>query len=129
MKYIVIDLLKSKIHSYTLSFLLTVLNLKQTIIQDQNQKIKYTEKYKRGNSITTKQQDILWNLSHHKTKNHPGILKICHRMPIMIKYNEATECRVTNGAEGIAVGWKQKQILSDKQTLLIIFIKKDILFS
>ena len=41
----------------------------------------------------------------------------------MIKKNKATECGVTNGAEGIVVGWKARSIDSTHETLDVLFVK------
>jgi hypothetical protein len=35
----------------------------------------------------------------------PGCLKLCVGMPVMIKYNDATEICVTKGQEAVVVGW------------------------
>ena len=44
-------------------------------------------------------------------------------MPVMIKNNEATECGVTNGAEAIVVGWKSRNIDTERQFLEVLFVK------
>jgi len=41
----------------------------------------------------------------------------------MIKYNEATECCVTNGAEAVVVGWKSHLIAEGRETLDTLFVK------
>lgn len=41
----------------------------------------------------------------------------------MIKKNKATELGVTNGAEGIVVGWKSRPIDTDHNALDVLFIK------
>ena len=43
-------------------------------------------------------------------------------MPVMIKHNEATECCVTNGAEGEVVSWISKPIADGKNALETLFI-------
>ena len=44
-------------------------------------------------------------------------------MPVMIKYNEATECGVTNGAEATVVDWISSAIEgTDKEALDILFV-------
>ena len=44
-------------------------------------------------------------------------------MPVMIKVNEATECGVTNGAEGEIVGWTSRPISEDQFALDTLFVK------
>ncbi|PCH41961.1 hypothetical protein WOLCODRAFT_89558 [Wolfiporia cocos MD-104 SS10] len=51
--------------------------------------------------ISSDLQWVLWDLPHKCTDNHPGKLTLCLGLPVMIKTNEATECCVTNGAEGV----------------------------
>lgn len=58
-----------------------------------------------------------------ETKHHPGKLSICIKMSVMIKKNKATECNVTNGAEGIVVGQKSKPIDNEHQTLEVLFVQ------
>ncbi|KAA1478943.1 hypothetical protein DENSPDRAFT_752413, partial [Dentipellis sp. KUC8613] len=52
-----------------------------------------------------------------------GRLSLCRGMPVMIKFNEATECCVTNGAEAIVVGWTAKSLRDNKQTLDTVFVR------
>ena len=52
------------------------------------------------------------------TDNRPGKLSICIGMPVMIKYNEATECCVTNGTEAEVVGWTSRPIDESKNVWL-----------
>lgn len=75
------------------------------------------------NILSAELQDCLWNLSHTLTDHLPGKLTLCVGMPVMIKINEATECCVTNGAEGVVVGWKSRPISEDKEALETLFVK------
>ena len=59
------------------------------------------------NSIPYGLQTELWNLPHSAADKHiPGKLSLCIGMPIMIKYNEATELGITNGQDATVVGWQ-----------------------
>ncbi|KAF7976392.1 hypothetical protein HWV62_6777 [Athelia sp. TMB] len=49
--------------------------------------------------IPLEQQEELWNLNPSHTKHIPGKLSLCVGMPVMVRYNEATECCITKGAE------------------------------
>ncbi|KAI0348766.1 hypothetical protein OH77DRAFT_1379468, partial [Trametes cingulata] len=75
------------------------------------------------NILSEELQNCLWDLSPTLTNHLPGKLPLCIGMPVMIKVNEATECCVTNGAEGVVVGWKAKPIDEDKETLETLFVK------
>ncbi len=50
-------------------------------------------------------QRVLWDLQPDASDHRSGILKLCKGLPMLIKYNEATECCVTNGAETRVVDW------------------------
>ncbi|RPD64013.1 hypothetical protein L227DRAFT_584447 [Lentinus tigrinus ALCF2SS1-6] len=75
------------------------------------------------NIVNSELQDMLWDLSHHQSEHHPGKLSLCIGLPVMIKVNEATECCVTNGAEGVVVGWTSRPISEDKVALDTLFVK------
>ncbi len=75
------------------------------------------------NSIPSVIQNLIWNLSDTRCCNIPGKLRLCLGLPIMIKKNIATECGVTNGAEGIVVGWKSRPIDKDHMGLETVFVK------
>ena len=76
-----------------------------------------------GNRIPDAIQKELWALPPLSTDNHVGTLEICLGLPVMIKKNIATECGVTNGAEGIVVGWKTRKIDSTHEGLDTVFVK------
>lgn len=66
------------------------------------------------NMIDSETQRVLWNLPHDCTDNHLRKLTLCLGLPVMIKTNEATECCVTNGAEGVVAGWKARPLENNK---------------
>jgi hypothetical protein len=69
-------------------------------------------------------KEILWNLPHIASDNHAGKLQLCIGMPVMIRRNLATECGVTNGAEGRVVGWKAKPLDdTGRQMLDVVFVE------
>lgn len=78
---------------------------------------------RKSNCIGPVLQQILWNLPTGCTKHHPGKLSLRVGMPVMIKKNKATECSVTNGAEGIVVGWTTRPIDAEHTVLDILFVQ------
>lgn len=70
-------------------------------------------------------QERFWNLIPKCSENHAGKLYLCVGMPVMIKHNYATECSVTNGAEGIVTGWQAfpHPLYKDKQALSVLFVR------
>jgi len=72
--------------------------------------------------MTGSLQKQLWDILPVDSENFPGKLTLCIGMPVMIKYNEATECSVTNGADCIVVGW-QSTSLHDVIALETLFVR------
>lgn len=92
---------------------------KQNIRKEMN----HIDPLRNNNTLTINDQQYLWNLPPSSTSHHPGKIGICVGMPIMIKKNKATECSVTNGAEGVVVGWKSRALDLNHNTLEMIFVK------
>jgi hypothetical protein len=74
-------------------------------------------------SLTEQQQKSLWILYPDMTEHHPGRLPLCVGMPVMIKRNQATECRITNGAEGVIAGWEQGAGAFGQPKLNALFVR------
>ena len=94
-----------------------------SIKQGKKRKRNYKDPLRSTNIIGPNFQSLLWDISHASSDHHPGKLKICLGMPVMIKRNKATECSITNGAEGIIVGWTSKKIDDSHRALDILFVK------
>ena len=87
------------------------------------------DKYKRSEdaggslNIPAEIQEKLWRIPACSLPNPvPGILTLCVGMPIMIKYNEATELCVTNGAEATVAGWVADTTSSQRLVLRVLFV-------
>ena len=91
--------------------------------RSRRKKIEIDDPLRNTNTLAVGLQNELWDLPPSNTENRAGKLKLCIGKPIMIKYNEATECGVTNGAEGIVVGWKARNMDSERQFLQVLFVK------
>lgn len=76
-----------------------------------------------SNSIGRNMQEILWNLPPTFTDHHAGILSLCKGMPILLKYNEATELCATNGAEAVVVDWHSHKVSGNRQVLDTLFVE------
>ena len=68
-------------------------------------------------------QSALWSLPHGSTEHIPGKLSLCIGMPVMLRHNEATECCITKGAEGIVAGWQALMGSHGKPMLDTLFVK------
>ncbi len=69
-------------------------------------------------------QRVLWDLPPDASDHRSGTLKLCKGLPLLIKYNEATECCVTNGAEAKVVDWiSHKHPQSKREMLKILFVE------
>lgn len=76
-----------------------------------------------SDDIDKQMQDVLWEVHPSRSDQHAGKLELCLGIPVLIKYNEATEAGVTNGAEGFVVGWNSRPIGDGKETLDTLFVK------
>jgi hypothetical protein len=70
-------------------------------------------------------QKILWDLQHSATDHIPGKLSLCIGLPVMIRYNEATELCITKGQEGHVVGWQAAVGPQEQNILDTLFVKLD----
>jgi hypothetical protein len=76
-----------------------------------------------SDAVTLEFQEKLWELSPLSTEQHAGKLQLCKGLPVIVKKNEATECCVTNGAEGTVVGWKLVSLSRKHDVLQTVFVK------
>ena len=75
-------------------------------------------------AMTPQFQQMLWKLPHSSgDKQMAGTLSLCLGMPIIIKYNVATELGITNGQEGTVVGWQSCKGNRGQKMLETVFIK------
>ena len=92
--------------------------------EDMNKKSKQQRSKIKITKLTDKLQKILWQLPHSSAdKPVPGKLSLCIGLPVMIKCNVATELCITNGQEGIVVGWRSS-IGKQNQTILDVLLVK-----
>ncbi|KAF5345450.1 hypothetical protein D9758_013654 [Tetrapyrgos nigripes] len=74
--------------------------------------------------VNGKIQKELWSQPHsYNDRQVPGRLDLCLGMPVMIRYNSATELCITKGQEGYVHGWKAKTGKHGKLVLDVLFIK------
>jgi hypothetical protein len=87
-------------------------------------KSKTTSKLKhKSNEIDFDDQLEIWKVRHGATGHFPGKLSLCVGMPVIIKYNYATELCITNGQEGSVVGWQSTNDSHGKRVLDTLFVK------
>ncbi|KDR75355.1 hypothetical protein GALMADRAFT_42954, partial [Galerina marginata CBS 339.88] len=68
-------------------------------------------------------QSRLWDLPPSTNDQHiPGKVSICLGMPVMIRYNEATELCMTRGQEGTVAGWESSIGPCGKPVLDVVFV-------
>ncbi|KAF6746514.1 hypothetical protein DFP72DRAFT_823084 [Ephemerocybe angulata] len=61
--------------------------------------------YSTAKSISKSAQVGLWNQPPNTSEQIPGKLSLCIGMPVIIRFNEATELCITRGQEARVVGW------------------------
>ena len=74
-----------------------------TNVIPKNQRKHIIDPFRSTSIAFTELQNTLWALYPYLTQHHAGKLSLYIGMPMMIKHNKATECCITNGAEGEAV--------------------------
>ena len=79
---------------------------------------------KRVAELTNEMKDGLWSQPPSSTDKHiAGKLSLCIGLPVMIRYNFATEMCMTRGQEGFVYGWQSKTGLSGQLVLDTLFVK------
>ncbi|KDR70821.1 hypothetical protein GALMADRAFT_75705, partial [Galerina marginata CBS 339.88] len=73
--------------------------------------------------LSPRLRERLWSLPPSTNDQHiPGRVGVCLGMPIMIRYNEATELCMTRGQEGTVVGWQSKKGPHGMPVLDVLFV-------
>ncbi|TFK59758.1 hypothetical protein BDN72DRAFT_780326, partial [Pluteus cervinus] len=88
----------------------------------------YRKGYKKSSisSISPKVQDLLWKQPACSTSEKiAGKLSLCKGLPVMIRYNVATELCITKGQEGFVYDWITGIGSQGQQTLKVLFVKLD----
>ena len=79
---------------------------------------------KRVAELTNEMKDGLWSQPPSSTDKHiAGKLSLCIGLPVMIRYNFATEMCMTRGQEGFVHGWQSKIGSSGQLVLDTLFVK------
>jgi hypothetical protein len=69
-------------------------------------------------------REALWSQHPSTTDKHiAGKLSLCIGLPVMIRYNYATEICMTRGQEGFVHGWQSKQGSYGQMVLDTLFVK------
>ncbi|KZP10041.1 hypothetical protein FIBSPDRAFT_759033 [Athelia psychrophila] len=97
---------------------------KDTTTKSGRRAVKGVRNVRRKNStIPIDQQEQIWDLWPSSTDHIAGRLDLCRGMPVMLRYNEATECGVTKGAEAIVVGWHSSEMRENRPILDTVFVQ------
>ena len=79
---------------------------------------------KRVAELTNEMKVGLWSQHPSSTDKHiAGKLSLCIGLPVMIRYNFATEICMTRGQEGFVQGWQSKTGSSGQLVLDTLFVK------
>jgi hypothetical protein len=66
----------------------------------------------------------LWDLPPQCSKSGPsGKLKLCLGMPVMIRWNTATELSITRGRRAFVRGWQQSVGRYNQPVLDVLFVE------
>ena len=79
---------------------------------------------KRVGEISDEMREALWSQPPSSSDKHvAGKLSICIGLPVMIRYNYATEICMTRGQEGFVRGWQSKKGTNGQVVLDTLFVK------
>ena len=79
---------------------------------------------KRVAEISEEMQKAIWDQQPSTTDKHiAGKLSLCIRLPVMIRYNYATELCMTRGQEGFVCGWQSKTGSRGQRILDTLFVE------
>ena len=79
---------------------------------------------KQVGEITSEMREALWSQPPSTTDKHiAGKLSLCIGLPVMIRYNYATEICMTRSQEGFIHGWQSKQGSKGQMVLDTLFVK------
>ena len=79
---------------------------------------------KQVREMTDEMREALWSQPPSSTDKHiAGKLSICVGLPVMIRYNYATEICMTRGQEGFVYGWQSKQGSNGRVMLDTLFVE------
>ncbi|KIK66555.1 hypothetical protein GYMLUDRAFT_139695, partial [Collybiopsis luxurians FD-317 M1] len=111
---------KQKLESfYSLDTLCSSKNKDESI-----RKVSRSSKILRPTLLTNTLKEILWNSPASSAKELiGGQLDLCLGMPVIIKYNFATELCITNGQEAVVTGWDSSKITDDKSKLDTLYVR------
>jgi hypothetical protein len=75
--------------------------------------------------LTSPVQQILWDSPPHTSDHIAGCISLCVDMPVMIRYNSATELCITKGQEARVKGWISREIAGHpgKHCLETLFVE------
>ena len=104
---------------------LTVFYSEDTLKDKNDEKKSHNKRpTKKITTISADLQNIIWDLPHSSGDKHvPGKLSLCLGLPVIIKCNVATELCITNGQEGIVVGWQSTKGSRNQLLLDTLFIE------
>ena len=74
--------------------------------------------------ILPRLQQVLWEQPPASSDKHVARkLTLCIGLPVMLKYNDATECCITKGAEASVAGWQTSKGPEGQIVLDTLFVK------
>ena len=76
-----------------------------------------------SNTMSDAMQNVLWDLRPSDSDHTAGKLHLCLGLPVILKFNEATELCATNGAEATVVGWDADEGDPHHLHLKTLFVK------
>ncbi|KAI0640762.1 hypothetical protein C8Q79DRAFT_920776 [Trametes meyenii] len=75
-----------------------------------------------SNNLTPNLRMALWKIPPALTNHHAGVLELCEGMPVLLKFNEATELCATNGAQAVVDCWDSSTV-NGREVLDTLYVR------
>ena len=72
--------------------------------------------------LSEEERKMILDLPPNYTGKIPGKLELCKGMPVIMRKNDATVLGLTNGAEGVTVGWDSTN-MAGRDYLDVLYVK------
>jgi hypothetical protein len=73
--------------------------------------------------LTESLQRLLWSCDPHTSEHIPARVSLCLGLPVLIRYNDATELCITKGQEGLVIGWNSRPGPYNTLTLDTVYVR------
>ncbi|KDQ25378.1 hypothetical protein PLEOSDRAFT_1011016, partial [Pleurotus ostreatus PC15] len=73
--------------------------------------------------LTTALQRAIWQCQHSESEHVAGVLSLCKGLPVVLRYNDATELCMTKGQEAMVLDWDSNKSTTGEDILQTLYVK------